>query len=146
MKHYLPEVGTERVDALFSSEPVAVSFITRVEVASTLARRTREGTLPADERDRIYQQFLDELSDMITVTDGQAVIERAADLARTSAPNAPLRALDAIHLASALVIFEAYPPDDGSNGTFVTADRQLRRAAEHTGLRVLDPEACRTHV
>src|SRR4051812_21833852 len=141
MKHYLPEVGTERVDAWFSSEPVAIPFITQVEVASTLARRTREGPLPSDERDRIYQQFLGELSDMVTVADGQAVIERAADLARTSMPNAPLRALDAIQLASALLAFERYPPEDGGAGTFVTSDRQLARVAEHAGLRVLDPES-----
>jgi predicted nucleic acid-binding protein len=140
MKHYLPEVGTERVDGWFSSEPVAVSFITQVEVASTLARRTREGMLPADERDRIYQQFLDELSDMIMARDGHAVLERAADLARMSTASAPLRALDAIHLASSLVIFEAQPPEDGSQHVFVTADRQLQRAAEQAGLTVVDPE------
>jgi hypothetical protein len=141
IKRYVREVGSERVDALLIQESVAVSSLVQVEVASALARRTREGRLNSERRDELYARFLDDLSDLAVVDLDEGVSARAADQARTSPPNAPLRALDAIHLASALVIFEASPPEDGSAGTFVTSDRQLQRADEQAGLRVLDPEA-----
>ena len=141
IKHYVPEIGSERVDALLVQEAAAVAAIVRVEVASALARRAREGGLTTAQRDTLYARFLNDLSDMIIVPLDEALLARAADLARTSTLDAPLRALDAIHLASAFVIFETHPPEDGSAGTFITADRQLGRAAEHAGLRVIDPEA-----
>ena len=50
------------------------------------------------------------------------------------------RALQESVCVHTLIVFEKYPPTDGTSGMFVTADRQLRRAAEHAGLRVIDPE------
>ena len=141
IKRYVREVGSGRVDALLVREAVAVSSLIRVEVASALARRTREGLLTAERRDDLHTKFLDDLQGFVVVDLDEGVLTRAADLARTSTPNAPLRALDAIHLASALVAFEAQRPEDGSGQVFVTSDRQLRRAAEHAGLTTLDPES-----
>jgi predicted nucleic acid-binding protein len=141
IKVYVPEIGSVRVNALFEAQPLAMSALVRVEVSSALARRVREGTLTAMQRDRLYERHLRNEADFLVLAVTAEILDRAADLARTSPPGAPLRALDAIHLASALVIFEAQPPEDGSTGTFVTSDRQLRRAAEHAGLDVLDPEA-----
>ena len=68
-------------------------------------------------------------------------MERAASLALIAPADAPLRALDAIHLASALLAFEEYA---GGSGVFVTSDRQLVRAAQHAGLRVLIPSPNRS--
>jgi len=55
VKRYVNEVGSEQIDALMSVEPLAVSALVRVEVASVLARRMREGTLTQEQRDRLYR-------------------------------------------------------------------------------------------
>ena len=58
----------------------------------------------------------------------EAVLEKAASLTPSS-----LRSLDAIHLATALLL-------DQSSLAFVTCDDPLARAAEALGLSVLRPE------
>jgi len=141
IKRYLDEIGSDWVNVLFISEPCAISAIAGVEVASALARRTRERTLTEEQRIELYKRFLGDLPDLVVIAVTSAVLDHAALLAGIAPLPAPLRALDAIHLASALVAFEQHPPDDGSPGRFVTADRQLQRAAEHAGLLVVDPEA-----
>ena len=113
----------------------------RVEVASALARRTREGRLTTERRDEIYARFLDDLLGFVVVELDEVVLVRAAVLARTSPADAPLRALDAIHLASALKVFEEFAAANDARGPFVTADRPLQRAAMWAGLPVIDPEA-----
>ncbi len=140
LKRYVDEVGSEQMDALLASGPLATSVLVRVEVASALGRRTREGLLTEAESEDIYDDFLGELADFAVFAITPDVLDRAALLTRTSPSTAPLRALDAIHLATALFAFERHPAEDGSAGAFVTADRQLRCAAEHAGLRVIDPE------
>ena len=57
-KRYLPEQGTGWTNALFSSEPVAISQLAIVELASALARRTREGELTPGTRDAVFRSFL----------------------------------------------------------------------------------------
>src|SRR6266536_3128977 len=140
MKRYLHEVGSARIAALLQTETSAVSSIVRVEVASTLGRRAREGGISPELRDEIYTQFLKDLSATIVVEADETVLVRAANLVRTSPAAVPLRSLDAIHLASALQVFEDFASDHGHDLAFVTADRQLRRAAEYAGLRSIDPD------
>ena len=141
MKRYVREVGSNRVDALLIQATPAISSIGRVEMASALARRVRERTMTVERRDEIYAQFLSDLSAAILVVPDEALLARASELPWISPPDAPLRALDAIHLASALTVFEEFPAETGDRGTIVTADRQLQREAEHAGLSVIDPEA-----
>jgi predicted nucleic acid-binding protein len=62
------------------------------------------------------------------------MIELTGAIADRAGVAAPLRALDAIHLASALAIGEEL-------GAFVTYDRRLGRAATAAGLEVLAPGA-----
>ena|SRR5436190_7436889 len=140
LKRYVEEVGSGRIDALLV-DSAAVSSIARVEIASALARRTREGALSPEQREEIYAQFLDDLTALVVVVAGGVVLQRAATLALAAPPDAPLRTLGAIHLASALTAFEERADQTGGIGAFVTSDRQLRRAAEGAGLHVVDPEA-----
>ncbi len=45
VKRYVPEVGSAWVEQLCRREPVSTSLIAIPELASALARRTREGAL-----------------------------------------------------------------------------------------------------
>jgi len=92
----------------------ATSILAAVEVPLALARR-RGG----DERAVALLTRVE----LLPLTD--AVVERAGRLA-------PLRALDAIHLASALEL--------GPLDAFVAYDRQLRERAQAAGLPVTAPE------
>lgn len=60
-KRYVQEVGSEWVVRLCQREPAAISLIAIPELASALARRTREGALSAQERDTLFQAFLRDL-------------------------------------------------------------------------------------
>jgi len=94
----------------------ASSVVARVELRLAAAR---SATATARER---AERVLESTS---AVAMDRGVIERAGRLS-------PLRALDAIHLASALSLGEAL-------GAFVAYDRRLGRAAESAGVLVLAP-------
>jgi hypothetical protein len=114
----------------------------RIGMASVLARRTREGSITPEQRDRSLSRFHSDLVPFEMVALGLPVIDRAASLALIAPADAPLRALDAIHLASALLVFENTADDvAGGSGLFITSDRQLLRSAQYAGLRVLNPES-----
>ena len=125
---------------------VAVSEIGHVEARSALARKEREGAFSADEHDtavgRLRRDFLGVyLPRPVT---GE-VIARAGDLARKHA----LRAYDAVHLATALVLREeaqelakggreagepAAREGDEPRVAMMTFDDPLTRAAGKEGL------------
>jgi len=62
-------------------------------------------------------------------------VNRAKDVAREQA----LRGADAVHLASALMLQSRFADDD-DRLVFVTSDRELREAAQISGLDTVDPE------
>ena len=118
---------------------VGVSVLVRVEVATALARRVREGSVTTEQRDLIVATFLADLARFVHVEVDADVVRSASDLALAADDDAPLRAIDAVHLASALHLAERARAQGISLSRFVTSDRQLRRAAERAGLPVLDP-------
>jgi len=111
-----------------SPEGLTTSRLTEVEVASALSRRRREGTCTAVEHDMALDALRTDLS-------GMSVIEMASGLAaraRNLVTRHPLRAGDAIHLASCLLVRDT----TGQPVELVAFDRQLRAAAELEGLTV----------
>jgi predicted nucleic acid-binding protein len=107
--------------------------ITPVEVMSGVMRRQRNGEIPAKAAhsarlvlDRHCQR------DYIVTAIDIALIQRAEDLLERY----PLRAYDAIQLASALESDDALPADPL---TFVSADQRLLTAASAEGLAIEDP-------
>ncbi len=90
-------------DAVQEARVVAVSEIGYVEARSALARKEREGAFSTEEHDAAVEQLRQDFREVYLprpVT-GE-VIARAGDLARKHA----LRAYDAVHLATALVLRE----------------------------------------
>jgi len=111
-----------------------------VEVASAIARRTREGTLAASTCDDVYRAFLADTVEyqMLGVT--EAITSQAASLLLTTPDNLRIRSLDALHVASAQLTFARAQQQGIDVGRFVTADRALLEAAMWAGLEVENPE------
>jgi uncharacterized protein len=111
--------------ALAGLTDVIVSDLALTEMASALGRRTREQRLTRPEAQRLYREAskLHAASHRAELT--PPIHRRAEQLMLTLAM--PLRALDALHLATAL---------DARAATVVTFDPRLRDAASSPGLFV----------
>ena len=127
-------VPEEESDALNQSlaglTEVIVSDLALTEVAAALGRRTREQRVTRAEAQRLYREAskLHAASRRAELT---PPVQRRAERLMLSL-TIPLRALDALHLATAL---------DAEAATVVTFDPRLRAAAISQGLFVAPPSA-----
>ena len=118
-----PGPGSELSQQWLQEDPeIALWTLTRVELASSIERRAREGALNRSERVKLLQRAERIANDAHEVVDVAAVRARHA-----------LRAADAAQLAAALLIAD---PDPASL-TMVVLDRRLADAAAREGLMVL---------
>ncbi len=140
IKYYLPEAGSDWINALFSSESVTISHLAVAEFASVLARRTREGNLALQHRDNIFALFLEDTPRYAVLALTRRIVNEAAGLLLTGSSSVRLRALDAIHLATARWSFARARRRGIATGSFVTADRRLIEAAAWAGLPTMNPE------
>jgi predicted nucleic acid-binding protein len=121
-KRYADEAGRDRVLALFqAARELVVAAHCKTEVASALLRRRREGSLSEADFDRAWSAAQQDVADMELVP-LDAHVERFAFAAME---RHPLRAMDALHIGSAL---------SARVDLFVTADRRQALAAQHMGL------------
>lgn len=124
------ETGTELSQQWLRADPeVAIWTLTRVELASSIERRAREGSLNRTDRMNLLRRVERIASDAHEVVDVAAVRARALVVLARHA----LRAADAAQLAAALVIADPDP----SSLTMVVLDRRLADAAAREGLDVL---------
>lgn len=114
---------------LLGAGPAATSRLSAVEVASALARRCREGAFSAGERDRALAALEQDFSALQVVELSPAIVASA----RALLVRRPLRAGDAIQLASALLLQREMEPEV----TFAAYDERLREAAAAEGLSVV---------
>ncbi len=108
---------------------MVVWWATRVECVSAISRRAREGSLDA-EGERAIRDLLNDLSGSWTEVLPSA---RLRDLAVQNLVAHPLRAADALQLASALIWCGSQPKGHG----FVSLDVRLRTAASRSGFTLL---------
>lgn len=128
------EAASEALRAGLATDPAIVAWWgTRVECASALRRREREGALsPLDVRRAL--SLLDELSGSWSeVLPGDAVRQSAE---RALAVH-PLRAADALQLAAALV----WGAQRAESCEFVCLDDRLRDAASREGFALMPADA-----
>ena len=104
---------------------------TRVEIASAIERRAREGALSRRDRRQVLERLETFADTWDEVTEILAVRSRASLLLARH----PLRAADAGQLGAALLVNEQL---DGRPLSFMCLDRRLSEAAELEGLRVTD--------
>jgi predicted nucleic acid-binding protein len=127
---HIEQSGTPGVRLLVDGDhQPATWMLSEVEIRSAVARHRREGrftSAEAAEALRRAEEFWEQVF-RITLVDG--VIRRAKILLDRH----PLRAADALQLASALVAAENDPTDQD----FVCLDDRLRAAAALEGFRVL---------
>jgi hypothetical protein len=102
---------------------------TRVEIASAVERRAREGLITAAQRREALDRFAALAEAWDEVTDLLAVRAKALQLLARH----PLSAADSAQLAAALLVSD---PDPGQV-PFVCLDDRLAAAAEREGFRVL---------
>ena len=101
IKRFVAEKGTERVCRIIEKEgPIATAKIAYAEVHSGLARKMREGELSAGRHALICRQV--ELDWRAYVR--MDLTDEVLSLARELVQRPPLRAFDAIHVASALIL------------------------------------------
>jgi predicted nucleic acid-binding protein len=129
VKLLVPEADSDALNKeLAGLTDVIVSDLALTEVASALGRRVREQRLSREDARRIYRE-----ASKLRAASRQAEltppVHRRAERLMLTLPM-PLRALDALHLATAL---------DAAAATVVTFDEHLRHAAGSQGLFVAPP-------
>lgn len=122
-KRYVLEAGSGEVLQLCSeADEVVLSTICSVEILSALNRRKREGKLSASRYRGLKRDFGEDLK-------GATIVELYPEVVRYAVKcleKAPVRSLDAIHIASAIV--------SGAD-LFLSADQRQVTAARKMGLK-----------
>lgn len=123
---YRREATSEAVEALFLSQeqPLLISELVRVELASALSRWVRMGELTEPQANRIDSAFHEDLHEgrYRLMRLDSTVFERAVHWLLTRRTS--LRTLDALHLACA----------EASDAKLLTLDQALVEAAEFFGI------------
>lgn len=139
VKRYVPETGSAWIRALSAPQTGNSLFIARitwVEVLSALARREREGSLTPTDRTLIIQRFRSDLNNQYQVIELDAT---QAETAGQLVGQYPLRAYDAVQLASVLRIQPAFATTQSTSLIFLTSDNRLSTVAISLGLLFDNP-------
>jgi uncharacterized protein len=128
-KRYVQEEHSQAVSRFLQEGLFATSRITEAELASALSRRHREGCLNKEQRDRLIAAMQQDLASFNVIELTPEVSALACRLIR----NHPLRAADALHLASALMLAAKAEMVI----RFIAFDKGLNEAARLEGLTVL---------
>lgn len=126
VKLFLDEDGSDQMAELWASDlPISTSVVAQTELACALAAAVRHRRLGSE---RLGPSVLDGS----VIRERAELVEADAELVREASElgvRHALRAMDAIHVASALVLIDAAP-------TLVSWDLDQRRAAHAEGLPV----------
>ena len=139
VKRYVPETGSAWIQVIADAATgnlLIISRITWVEVLSALARRQREGGLSATDVNLIIQPFRYDLNNQYQVVElDRTLTENAGQLVNQY----PLRAYDAVQLASVLRIQPAFATATSTSLVFLSADDRLLTIAQTAGLLTDNP-------
>ena len=130
-KLYAPEPESDTLEAFLSGRrDLLISELAITEVLSAVARRRREGLLTALQASDIRDAVLsDAASGSLRRLDTSPVVHREAERLLFQLDSAPLRTLDALHVALALL---------GAATHMLTYDARMHSAALQAGLRTID--------
>jgi predicted nucleic acid-binding protein len=139
VKQHVDEIGSGWVRTTLDAAAghhIAVSRLAEVELVAAFARRAREGTLLGESLARAEddaQRLGAQVYSWIELS--SEVVERAQLLVRSYT----LRTLDALHLASALLVAEQFSAAVLPALTFLAADERLLAAAQAEGMATDNP-------
>ena len=133
VKRYIAEPGSDWIRTVLDDQApnVFTSLITSVEAACTFARREREGLLSSDDHHQLLSIFDYDFAYRYSVLGVEPVV---IDTARQMAIRQPLRAYDAVHLATAWLLNQELLGAAKAPLTFVCADERLITIAQAEGL------------
>ena len=130
IKRYVREPGSARVVSLLRRHDLLSSAITPVEIMSALGRRRRDRELSEEAFVATLNRVRSERIRWELVEVGETILSRAEEMVQGTVP---MRALDAIHVAS-LIVFQAAA---GFRIPFVTSDGRQRDAGLFLGLDII---------
>ena len=139
VKRYIAEAGTawiQQISAPQARHQLIIARIAWVEVLGALARRQREAILSPARVAEAIQAFRFDLDTQYKVVELDRPL---AELAGKLVGKHPLRAYDAVQLASALWLQSAIPSEKVVSLTFLTADDRLLTIAQAEGLLTDNP-------
>lgn len=126
VKRYIREPRSLQVGALLRRYDFVSSAITPVEIASALRRRRREGDLSEENFAALVRRVRQDRLQWELVEVSSLVLDRAEELIQGVTP---IRAVDALHVAS-LAVFQSA---SRMRISFVTAAVRQREAATQLG-------------
>lgn len=139
VKRYVDETGSVWLRAIVDralSPFLVISQLLVVEVYSALNRRSREGTISQGDYTRTKHTFQGDCQNEYNLIPmNEAIVDLACDLLERH----PLRASDAIHLATALTSNRLLSAHGLPTLTFLCADDRLLDAATAEGLAADNP-------
>jgi predicted nucleic acid-binding protein len=139
VKRYVTETGSGWVRTITTpgaDNVISLADVTRAEVASALARRAREGSITVDESLELIRAFETHcLTDYRVVPTEHLIVGMAVELILQH----PLRAYDAIQLATAVRINGLLISQGLPSPILVSADDRLLAAAQAEGLATDNP-------
>lgn len=128
VKGYVHEADGQKTRRLLTRGSVATSRLSFVEVASALGRLGREGRLSEDQCSAALAALTADAASVLVIELTDEIVSRAQALKQRH----PLRAGDAIQLASCLYVRETVNP----RTTLVSFDDRLNTAARLEGVRL----------
>lgn len=138
VKGYITEVGSEWIRTLLEDQTNSIftSILTIIEAACTFARRQREGMLSSKDHSQLLTVFDYDFAYRHNVLD---VVPVVISTARVMANRHPLRAYDAVQLATAWLLNQDLLGTDKPPLTFICADDRLIAIAQAEGLLTANP-------
>lgn len=141
VKRYVAEAGHAWIVSLCdpaSGHDLYIAQVTLVEAIATLCRKAREASITEAERDHLISEFRHDATASYTVIPViTATYTRAGDFCHIY----PLRAYDAVQLASVLSLRDDALAAGALAPTFVCADVQLLSFAAAEGLNTENPNS-----
>lgn len=131
MAFYTKEAASDLIEHyILSADRIVISELSRVEMASALARRVRMNELLDSSRNEIWGLFQEDLLavNVKVASMNSATFLQAVDLINTYGDIHSLRSLDALQLASALY---------SNSQNFLSLDHTLNTIATKVDLKVL---------
>lgn len=141
IKHYVAERGSQWLNGTIFEQTDALlltSRITVVETRSGLARRRRETSLSVMDHVDALDAFREDSQTRYRFVEVESpVVDLAGDLLERH----PLRAYDAVQLASALVISKVLSDAGLPRPILLSADDRLLNSARNEGLQTDNPNS-----
>jgi uncharacterized protein len=139
VKRYVDETGSGWLRTALGTQPapsIIIVHLAIVEIASALMRRLREGALTPAEVAQLQNAFR---SDCLNEYEIALAVGNIIDQANHLLEAYPLRAYDAVHLATAVVVNRRLVGSNLAPLIFLSSDDRLNQAASAEGLAVDNP-------